>query len=151
MRSQFLFKLTEIGVLLSYLIILQFSVSKLIHTWPSCMFSQSFVTCLTLIAPTGWDQRWPRQLWHQILKKCFCTVFKKITYSCRNILRIFLNFRQDVKNVVLTSVFLCIFVKNLVTSWPCWTPSFRLVLLLLQSTQVWKKSRWAVVRCLVQR
>ncbi len=83
-------------------------------------------------------------------QKCFCTVFKKITYSCRNIFQIFLNFRQDVKNVVLISVLIYSCQKSGHSVTLLTPPHFRLVLLLLQTTRVWKKSRWAVVRCLVQ-
>ncbi len=43
--------------------------------------------------------------------KFLCLIFVKLPYSCRNFLRIFLNFWHDVKNYVLTSI-LTFFVRK---------------------------------------
>jgi hypothetical protein len=80
---------------------------------------------LTYITPncTGRGQSWPCQLWHQIPDKILIyPIFKKITYSFRNVFRIFLNFWYDLKKWwfdVYVDVF---FVRSPVSAWPCLPP-----------------------------
>ncbi len=54
---------------------------------------------------TGQGQSRPPQFWRQIPNKLPVLDFKiKNTFSCRNVFPIFFNFRQDIKNDVLTSI-----------------------------------------------
>ncbi len=47
---------------------------------------------------TGRGQSWPHQLWHQILYKVLIyQIIFYLTYSCRNVFQIFLDFWHDVK------------------------------------------------------
>ncbi len=46
---------------------------------------------------------------------------KKNTYSCINVFQIFLNFQQDIKNYVLTSILMYEYViRSLAAATPCW-------------------------------
>jgi hypothetical protein len=76
--------------------------------------------------------------------------FLKLTYSCRKVFQIFLNFWHDVKKLHLTSI-LTFFVRSSVAARFCRPPRFRPVLLCLQTTWARQKSRWAVVCSAVQR
>jgi hypothetical protein len=52
---------------------------------------------------TGQGQSWPFQIWRLIPDKILIyRIYKENTYSCKNVFWIFLNFRQDVENYILT-------------------------------------------------
>jgi hypothetical protein len=90
---------------------------------------------------TGQGQSCSRQLWREIADKILMyRIFFKILYSYRNIFQTFLNFRHDLKNYVLTSIW-CFFSKVQSRSNPV-DPPPSLVLLLIQITWAWEKSRW---------
>jgi hypothetical protein len=69
----------------------------------------------------------------------------KKTYSCRNVFRIFMNFRQDIRKRSFYVHFDVISSKILSWHNPTDPPPFRSVLLLLQTTRGWEKSCQAVV------
>ncbi len=76
--------------------------------------------------------------------------FFKLTYSCRNVLQIFLNFWHDVKKW-LFDVHFDFFLSEVGPRRHIADPPFRLVLLSIQITRGREKSRRAVVRSTMRR
>ncbi len=113
--------------------------------WCSTMCVDSlFHTTWTLILPG--EVKVDRQLWCQIPDKiliywiCF-----KLTYSCRNVLQIFLSFLKWHQKMTFWHPFWHFFVRSSVTERLCHPPCFQPVLLLLQTTWAREKSQWAMV------
>jgi hypothetical protein len=71
-----------------------------IRSWTLKLKKKLALIFLTGLNPnwTGRGQSWPRQLWPQIAGKLIkYFVYYFLTYSCRNVFRIFLNFWHDLK------------------------------------------------------
>jgi hypothetical protein len=99
---------------------------------------------LTLLGPgevkvdlINFDLKWQENL--------VSTSFKKNTHSCKNFMRIFLNFSHNLKKLCFDVHFNVYLSEARLRHLPA-NPSLCLVLPQLQNTQRWEKSCWKVVR-----